>query len=120
MGTRQDRSGLYALGHSDDELDRLETQARIVDPVTRRFWAAAGVGLGMRVLDVGCGAGHTTMLLAQMVGEHGQVVGIDNAAPAVAAARALPRAAATSAMSRAIRLTSSSTSPSTRSWVATC
>ena len=79
----------YALGHSTDELERLETQARIVDPVTRRFWTAAGVMPGMRVLDVGCGAGHTTVLLADMVGQHGQVVGIDNAAGAVAAARAL-------------------------------
>ena len=87
MGGSSNPAGRYALGHSDDELERLETQARIVDPVTRRFWAAAGVQSGMRVLDVGCGAGHTTLLLADMVGEQGQVVGIDNAADAIAVAR---------------------------------
>jgi 2-polyprenyl-3-methyl-5-hydroxy-6-metoxy-1,4-benzoquinol methylase len=87
VGTSRDQDR-YALGHSAEELERLETQARIVDPVTRRFWATAGVGPGMRVLDVGCGAGHTSVLLAEMVGEQGHVVGIDNAAGAVAAAQA--------------------------------
>ena len=77
MGSSEHQAARYALGHSDAELERLEAQPRIVDPVTRRFWAAAGVQPGMRVLDVGCSAGHTTMLLAQMVGELGQVVGID-------------------------------------------
>jgi len=80
--------GRYALGHSDEELERLQTQARIVDPVTRRFWVAAGVAPGMRVLDVGCGAGDTTELLADLVGDHGGVIGIDNAEGAIAAARA--------------------------------
>jgi ubiquinone/menaquinone biosynthesis C-methylase UbiE len=91
VGTSRTQSDRYALGHSAEELERLETQARIVDPVTRHFWATAGVGPGMRVLDVGCGAGHTTVLLAEMVGEQGHVVGIDNAAEAVAAAQARSR-----------------------------
>lgn len=90
MGTSGDEDR-YALGHSFEELERLDTQARIVGPITRRFWATAGVGPGMRVLDVGCGAGHTTVLLAEMVGEQGQVVGIDNAAGAVAAAQVRSR-----------------------------
>lgn len=38
----------------------------------------------MRVLDVGCGAGQTTVLLVQMGGEQGKVVGIDNAAALLA------------------------------------
>jgi predicted O-methyltransferase YrrM len=88
MGSDRRPSDHYALGHSDDEIDRLETQARIVDPITRRLWLAAGVETGMKVLDVGCGAGHTTLLLADLVGEHGSVVGIDNAADAVTAAQA--------------------------------
>lgn len=91
MSSSRPQSGRYALGHTDEELERLEVQARIVDPVTRRFWTAAGVEPGMRVLDVGCGAGDTTLLLAGMVGAQGQVVGIDNAAGAVAAARARSR-----------------------------
>lgn len=80
-------SGRYALGHSDEEVERLDTQARIVDPITRRLWVQAGVQPGMRVLDVGCGAGHTTLVLADLVGEDGAVVGIDNAAKAITTAR---------------------------------
>jgi hypothetical protein len=34
-GTRPD--GSYVLGHSDRELERLNRQARLVDPITRRF-----------------------------------------------------------------------------------
>ncbi len=45
----------------------------------------------MQVLDVGCGAGHTSLLLAELVGERGSVVGVDNAADAVSAARARSR-----------------------------
>jgi len=78
----------YALGHDEHELDRLRTQARLIDPVTRRFFDEAGIEQGMRVLDVGCGAGDTSRLFAEMVGETGSVVGVDRAAAAIAAARA--------------------------------
>jgi cyclopropane fatty-acyl-phospholipid synthase-like methyltransferase len=83
-----DPDGHYALGHSEEELDRLKTQARLIDPITQRFFHEAGIGPGMRVLDVGCGAGDTSMLLAEMVGERGEVVGVDRASAAIAAAQA--------------------------------
>ena len=78
----------YALGHSDRELVRLSAQARLVDPITRQVLLAAGLGLGMRVLDVGCGAGDLAFLLAELVGESGEVVGVDRAPGALAVARA--------------------------------
>ena len=43
----------YALGYAEAELRRLTTQASLIDPITRRFLEAAGVGKGMRVLDIG-------------------------------------------------------------------
>jgi len=67
----------YALGHTAYEVERLARQARLVDPITRRFFVAAGIAEGMRVLDVGSGAGHTAMLLADIVGPTGEVVGAD-------------------------------------------
>lgn len=36
-----------------------------------------GISSGMRVLDVGCGPGNVTMLLANLVGPSGKVVGLD-------------------------------------------
>ena len=47
---------------------------------------SAGISPGMRVLDVGCGAGDVTFLVSEMVGSGGQVVGADRAPAALAAA----------------------------------
>ena len=43
----------------------------------------------MRVMDVGCGAGDTALLLAELVGDDGLVIGVD-LAPAVVALTDLP------------------------------
>ena len=75
------------LGHSDRELERLAVQAHLVDPITRDFLRSAGISAGMRVLDVGSGAGDVALLAADLVGEAGEVVGVDRAAPALATAR---------------------------------
>ena len=77
---------VYALGHSDQELKRLGAQSRLIGPITRRFFQEAGIGAGMRVLDVGSGAGDTAFLIAELVGETGEVIGTDRAAAAVVAA----------------------------------
>src|SRR4051812_48499231 len=85
MDAATDNSG-YALGHSDQELDRLSAQARLVDPITRQFFREAGIANGMRVLDVGTGAGDVAFLLAELVGDSGEVVGVDRAPDALAVA----------------------------------
>jgi SAM-dependent methyltransferase len=78
----------YVLGHSDRELERLSAQARLIDPITRRFFRDAGIVRGMRVLDVGSGAGDVAFLVAELVGDTGEVVGVDRAPSALAVARA--------------------------------
>jgi len=77
---------VYPLGHSEFELERLKTQARYVEPVTRQFFCEAGVKIGMRVLDVGSGAGDVAFLAADLVGDVGEVIGTDQATTAVATA----------------------------------
>jgi ubiquinone/menaquinone biosynthesis C-methylase UbiE len=85
-------SPIYALGHSDGELERLRVQSRFVEPITRQFFQEAGIGTGMRVLDVGSGAGDVAFLTADLVGETGEIVGTDKAPAALT--RATQRAAA--------------------------
>lgn len=73
MGT----SNTYVLGHSDRETRRLILQHQVFGPLTRRFFQTAGLGPGMKVLDIGSGAGDVALLAAEMVGVQGKVVGVD-------------------------------------------
>jgi len=77
----------YALGHSPQELDRLSTQAKLLEPFTRRVFEDAGIQPGIRVLDVGSGAGDVAFLLRELVGSEGRVVGTDRAPEAIQRAR---------------------------------
>ncbi|MBV8305885.1 MAG: class I SAM-dependent methyltransferase, partial [Gammaproteobacteria bacterium] len=65
---------------------RLKVQARLLEPVTKRFLREAGIAAGMHVLDIGSGAGDVAFLAAELVGPSGVVTGSDTAAAAVAAA----------------------------------
>lgn len=67
----------YALGHSSAEIQRLKSQAAMLRPITERLLRSAGIDAGMRVLDLGCGAGDVSMLAAELVGPAGFVIGID-------------------------------------------
>ena len=87
---KQDR--VYVLGHSAEELNRLIDQARLFGELTEDVFVRAGIGPGMRVLDVGCGAGDVSFLLARMVGPSGEVVGVDRSEEAVAMATARAQA----------------------------
>src|SRR5215469_392673 len=67
----------YILGHSEAEIRRLQAQAEILRPITERLLRSVGIRPGMRVLDLGSGAGDVAMLAAELVGPSGWVVGID-------------------------------------------
>lgn len=86
MMKRPTPTGDYVLGHSDRELERLSTQARLYEPFTMQFLRDAGITAGMHVLDVGCGSGDVSFLAARMVGPTGEVIGLDRAPAAVAMA----------------------------------
>jgi SAM-dependent methyltransferase len=67
----------YILGDSDKELERLRIQSALFEKQTLQTLNLAGIQPGMRCLDVGCGAGHTSLLMSQLVGQSGHVLGID-------------------------------------------
>jgi ubiquinone/menaquinone biosynthesis C-methylase UbiE len=77
----------YALGHSPAEIQRLRNQGAMLRPITERLLLNAGIGVGMRVLDLGCGAGDVSMLAAELVGPSGSVVGIDRNQEVLAVAK---------------------------------
>jgi SAM-dependent methyltransferase len=76
----------YLLGHSEGEIARLERQASLFAEATDDGLRRAGLNSGMRVLDLGCGAGDVTIAAARIVGPTGAVVGVDASSDAVAMA----------------------------------
>jgi len=59
---------VYIFGHSPEEIRRLIDQAPILRSTTERLLRSAGIQQGMRVLDLGCGAGDVSMLAGSLVG----------------------------------------------------
>jgi len=77
----------FGSGIGEDELARLEAQGAAMAPATRMIFAEAGIQPGMRVLDLGCGAGDVAFAAADLVGPDGSVVGVDRSPEALARAR---------------------------------
>ncbi len=72
---------LLTMGHTTGGGRGGAPRLRRFDPMgwsaTERLLLFAGLRPGMRVLDVGCGSGETTLRIAALVGPGGQAVGID-------------------------------------------
>lgn len=83
MSTTNTSDKDYILGHSKEELERLERQATFFRATTRNLLMCAGITTGMRVVDFGCGAGDLAILLSELVGESGQVIAVDRAPKAL-------------------------------------
>jgi 2-polyprenyl-3-methyl-5-hydroxy-6-metoxy-1,4-benzoquinol methylase len=83
----------YALGYTDAEQERLIRQAALIAPYTERLFREAGIIPGHRVLDLGSGMGDVSMLVAQLVGDSGEVVGIERDATSIERAQARVAAA---------------------------
>lgn len=71
------RDATYTLGRTSHETTRLIEQSRIYGESTQRLCKRAGITQGMRVLEIGSGAGDVALTLAELVGPAGQVVGVD-------------------------------------------
>jgi SAM-dependent methyltransferase len=77
----------YPFADRVAEDERLVAQGRLFDPLTRRLLQQAGLAPGMRVLDLGSGAGNVARLAAALVGPNGAVVGLEQDPAAVELAR---------------------------------
>jgi ubiquinone/menaquinone biosynthesis C-methylase UbiE len=79
---------IYPLGNTQAEHERLARQAATYAPMTERIFRCAGIGAGQRVLDLGSGAGDVSLLVADIVGSSGEVMGVERSPESVAWARA--------------------------------
>ena len=67
----------YAIRGGKEGKERLNLLARVMLPTTSQLLKTVGFRKGMKCLDVGCGGGHVTLLMARMVGPEGKVTGTD-------------------------------------------
>jgi ubiquinone/menaquinone biosynthesis C-methylase UbiE len=67
----------YVIRGGKRGYERLQVLARNWLPTTSALFDRAGLGPGMRCLDLGCGGGDVTFELARRVGPAGQVTGVD-------------------------------------------
>src|SRR5262249_26107595 len=77
MNEKNTSDDTYALGRRPEETRRLQVQAQVLNPSTRRLFEQARIRAGMKVLDLGSGAGDVALLLADMIGPSGTVVGVE-------------------------------------------
>jgi len=83
----------YTMGRTQAETERLIRQSQMYSGLTRRLLTEAGLSKGMKVLDIGSGAGDVAMAAAELVGPEGRVVGVDVNAEILETARARVRQA---------------------------
>ncbi len=93
MLQEQSSGDAYVLGRADTETQRLIQQGAFQRLFTHRFLVDAGIQPGMRVLDVGSGAGDVALIAGELVGPSGSVVGVDVNAAVLDVARARAAAA---------------------------
>src|SRR5262249_26883291 len=67
----------YVMGHTDRERQRLSLQAAVINPLTDSFLRRAGISAGMHVLELGCGVGEVSLIVARLVGPYGSFHGLD-------------------------------------------
>jgi len=96
MSTQSDP--LYIMGRSEEETERLARQGELFAPAMRMVLESAGLSAGMKVLDVGSGAGDVAMLAANIVGANGLVVCLDLNPDVLKTARQRAAAAALSSV----------------------
>ncbi|MCA1731923.1 MAG: hypothetical protein LC751_21770, partial [Actinobacteria bacterium] len=64
MSERNQTDPAYVMGRSEEETARLQKQSLLYNPSTRLLFEEAGITAGMKVLDVGSGAGDVALLAA--------------------------------------------------------
>jgi SAM-dependent methyltransferase len=83
----------YVLALSEEEVRRYRFMAERARTDEDGYWRRAGIGPGSVVVDVGCGPAAVAVLIADMVGPDGRVIGVEPDPSARAAAASMIAAA---------------------------
>ena len=88
MGARPDgtTNARYTYGDSAFAADRLDLLARALEPSSRAFMERAGAARPSLVLDLGCGPGNTTRLIADVLRSQ-RTIGLDRSSSFIHRAR---------------------------------
>ena len=79
----------YVLDGSDEDLRRLMKISQLQEESARRALRKAGLCEGGTAIDCGCGPIGGLVVMAEMVGPSGRIVGVDFSEPAIRRARAV-------------------------------
>jgi ubiquinone/menaquinone biosynthesis C-methylase UbiE len=77
----------YALRVSDEEIGRYRWMADRARSSEAELWTTAGIVPGAVVADVGCGPAAVALVMAEVVGDRGRVIGVERDPSALDAAR---------------------------------
>jgi ubiquinone/menaquinone biosynthesis C-methylase UbiE len=79
----------YLLDGSDEDLKRLLAISELMAEPARTALRRSGIQAGWKVIDCGCGPIGGLVVMAEMVGPAGRVVGVDFSQPTVQRARSV-------------------------------
>lgn len=86
----RDQAAAWNDGSGKTWVDMQPITDRLLAPFEAVLMEEGFPGAGGAVLDIGCGAGATTLAMAKRLGPGGLCVGVDISAPLIAAAKARP------------------------------
>lgn len=81
----------YIISGGKTGVDRLRVLAKATWPGSHQWLRSQGLGVGVSVLDLGCGGGEITFAIASEVGPQARVVGVDSDPEAIQMAQSDPR-----------------------------
>ena len=87
-GANQDQVALWNDASGRTWVELQSVLDRLLEPFATLLVNEASPGDGWRVLDIGCGAGATTLAMARRLGPTGRCIGVDISEPLLNAAKA--------------------------------
>jgi threonine dehydrogenase-like Zn-dependent dehydrogenase len=77
----------YLLDGADEDLKRLLAISELMAATSRTAIRRSGIQPGWNVIECGCGPVGALIVMAEMVGSAGRVVGVDSSPPTIQRAR---------------------------------